>query len=147
MAQFDTHGNGNGLNDLYILPADELEATAIARFLTERGRSFTWSYANVRGHDWYGKRFIEVPFGESLAAEIAARAGRGSFGGPNMKRNVTVNRDGLTARRSRAVRCEICDAVTGSVWGPVRHSGYTYIGGRSLFHLCAGRTKRRGRKV
>jgi hypothetical protein len=71
MAEFNTHGNGNGLNDLYILPASLAEASTITLLLALQGRSFSWSYANVPGHAWYGKRFIEVPFGEALQSELS----------------------------------------------------------------------------
>lgn len=67
-----THGNGNGLDDLYILPDDQHEAERITRYLKERGQRFSWSASDVMGQDWYGKAFIEIAFGESLLPEIEA---------------------------------------------------------------------------
>lgn len=78
-AQFSTHGNGKGLNDLYILPSSPEEADKIINFLKQSDRSFQWSVANVKGHDWYGKRFIEVPFGESLQSQIEGLSVQASF--------------------------------------------------------------------
>lgn len=69
-AEFGSHGNGNGLNDLYILPSSPEEAAKIIEFLKIKNHMFQWSNANVKGHSWYGKRFIEIPFGESLKPEI-----------------------------------------------------------------------------
>ncbi len=68
-----THGNGNGLNDLYILPDNQHESDRITRYLKERGQRFSWSYSDVEGQDWYGKAFIEIAFGESLLPEIELR--------------------------------------------------------------------------
>ena len=69
-AEFGTHGNNVGLNDLYVLPSSPEEANKIEQYLKQNGRSYQWSNANVEGHAWYGKRFIEIPFGESLKEEI-----------------------------------------------------------------------------
>lgn len=69
-AEFGSHGNGKGLNDLYVLPASQEEAAAIMSFLKEKDHSFHWVVANVQGHNWYGKSFLDIPFGESLQPEI-----------------------------------------------------------------------------
>jgi hypothetical protein len=70
--RFDTHGNGNGLDDLYILPENEDEKVKVVFFLMENHRGFQYSRSNVKGQDWYGKTFIDIPFGESLREAIAA---------------------------------------------------------------------------
>ena len=66
-----THGNGNGFDDLYILPENELERKQILKFLKTRcTMSYQWSISDVKGQEWFGKKFIEVPFGASLAKEL-----------------------------------------------------------------------------
>ena len=66
----DTHGNGNGLNDLYILPETPEETGTITRYLRHRAISHHWSHSDVEGQEWYGKNFIEIPFGEGLLGVI-----------------------------------------------------------------------------
>ena len=61
----DTHGNGNELNDLYILPESNEEESKIIECLEKHGLGYQFSYGNVKGHEWYGKKFIEVPFCEN----------------------------------------------------------------------------------
>ena len=70
--KIDSHGNGNGLNDLYILPETEEETKKVMRYIEDNGLSYQWSRANVQGHEWYGKRFIEIPFGEAHKSKIMA---------------------------------------------------------------------------
>lgn len=65
-----THGLNHGLNDLYILPESAAETATIWRFLKDKNVSYRTTYANVEGHDWYGKNFIDVPFGEYLWEEL-----------------------------------------------------------------------------
>jgi len=65
-----THGNGTGLNDLHILPETDEEARSIIEWLTREDLQYTWERANVKGHDWYGKHFIDVPFAEGLELKI-----------------------------------------------------------------------------
>lgn len=67
-----THGNGNGLDDLYILPDDHAEAERITQYLFSRGMPHHWSASDVEGQDWYGRRFIEIPFGEGMESVIRA---------------------------------------------------------------------------
>jgi len=61
---------GHGLGDLYILPNSPEEANKIVGFLKSIDHRFNWSMANVEGHKWYGKRFIEVPFGMGLEPKM-----------------------------------------------------------------------------
>lgn len=68
--QTNKHGNGNGLDDLYILPDSPQEGERIVSYLRKVGHSFSWSYSDVEGQSWHGKRFIEIPFGESLLDAI-----------------------------------------------------------------------------
>jgi len=68
--KFDKHGNGHGLDDLYCLPETEKEKNLLVSWLRAKERGFTISWANVEGHEWYGKSFIEIPFGENLRTEI-----------------------------------------------------------------------------
>lgn len=64
--QFDTHGNGNGYNDLYILPETQEEKEKLNAFISMGA----WCYSNVEGQAWYGKTFLDIPFGEYLREEI-----------------------------------------------------------------------------
>lgn len=65
-----THGNGKGIDDLYVLPDDEREAGAIVAWLKSREVGHKWQTSDVAGQDWHGKRFIEIPFGEGYASVI-----------------------------------------------------------------------------
>lgn len=69
--KFDKHGNGNGMDDLYVLPESKAERDAIILFLHSIGRSFSMKHSTVDGQDWYGKTFIEIHFGEHLQTAIA----------------------------------------------------------------------------
>ncbi len=69
--KFDKHGNGNGLDDLYVLPETDKERDKIIAYLKSINHSYEWSFSNVEGQDWYGKRFLDIPFGECLREEIA----------------------------------------------------------------------------
>lgn len=66
----DTHGNGHGLNDLYILPENDDEQERIFDFLLEKKQKWSFSYSNVKGHTWHGKRFIVVDFAECLLDDL-----------------------------------------------------------------------------
>lgn len=67
-----THGNGNGLNDLHILPESADEWDKIADYLKSIGQRAELSKADVQGHEWFGRWFFDIPFGESLEPEIRA---------------------------------------------------------------------------
>ena len=70
-AQLEHHDPiGHGMGDLYILPNSPEEAQKIIKFVQDCGRASTWSTANVEGHKWYGKRFIEVPFGMDIEKDM-----------------------------------------------------------------------------
>lgn len=68
--KFDQHGNGVGLDDLYVLPESADESAKIIKYLDKMGIGYHWSFANVKGHAWYGQRFIEVPFYEHLKDQL-----------------------------------------------------------------------------
>jgi hypothetical protein len=68
--QTHTHGNGNGLNDLYILPDNADESQRITQYLKSREIGYEWSFSDVEGQDWHGRRFIEIPFGEGFLSVI-----------------------------------------------------------------------------
>ena len=68
--QHSTHGNGKGLDDLYLLPETDQEKDQIKQFLDATNLNYYTSYSNVKGHGWYGKRFFEIPFSESLLPQI-----------------------------------------------------------------------------
>jgi hypothetical protein len=74
MAQYNTHER-----DLYVLPESPEEAAKIIEFMKHPihnlGRQlwshvpfWQWSYSDVAGQSWYGKSFIEIPFGSCLLA-------------------------------------------------------------------------------
>lgn len=66
----NTHGNGRGLNDLYLLPDNDGERDRITEYLKARGIPFEWTRSDVEGQEWYGKTFIEIPFGEGYLGVI-----------------------------------------------------------------------------
>lgn len=68
----ETHGNGNGLDDLFILPETERERALVEEYLSEHGWNASWQTGDVKGHPWFRKRFLDVPFGESLRDVLTA---------------------------------------------------------------------------
>lgn len=68
--QFDNHGNGNGLNDLYVLPESKFEREVVIGFLRRKQVYFQLSFGDVEGSDWYGKSFLEIPFMSSMQPEL-----------------------------------------------------------------------------
>lgn len=62
--KYDKHGNGNGYDDLYILPENNKEQGKVISFLQTHSLNYSWCYSNVEGNPWHGKNFIEVPFCE-----------------------------------------------------------------------------------
>lgn len=70
----DSHGNGNGLNDLHILPETQSEHELIKQFAKDNGLMLSRSFGNVEGHIWYGKTFYEIPFGQGYMDQLLALA-------------------------------------------------------------------------
>jgi len=66
----DTHRNSRGLDDLYILPDNDQERQRITDYLDWRQIDYHWSTSDVEGQDWFGKRFVEIPFGEGYLGVI-----------------------------------------------------------------------------
>jgi hypothetical protein len=73
--KFDKRGNGNGFDDLYILPESDEEREAVLSFLKERKMYYEILLSNVPCQEWSGKRFIEVPFCECMKGEIMQSIG------------------------------------------------------------------------
>jgi len=63
----DTHET-----DLYILPESEQERAAICSFLVKQKWNYTLERSDVKGQEWYGKTYIEVPFGDVLRTNVEA---------------------------------------------------------------------------
>lgn len=70
--QFHTHGNGKGMNDLYILPENDYEVLKLRDWLAlDKARYMSKiSFSDVKGQPWFGRAFIEIPFGEPMKEEI-----------------------------------------------------------------------------
>jgi hypothetical protein len=68
--KYDKHGNGNGYDDLYILPETNEEMSRLLAFLKSNSLNYYGCVSNVEGSDWHGKNFIEVPFCESWKEAI-----------------------------------------------------------------------------
>jgi hypothetical protein len=66
-----SHGNGNGLNDLYVLPESNDEKRSIELFLNNNKIDYINTYSDVEGQEWHGKAFIEIPFGETYKRRIS----------------------------------------------------------------------------
>lgn len=63
--KFTTHES-----DLYCLPENETEKAMLQKYVKDR--CAIWSRSNVKGQDWFGKMFLDIPFGSFLKAEIEA---------------------------------------------------------------------------
>lgn len=68
--KFDKHGNGNGLDDLYVLPESPTERQYLQSYVNETKRSYEWTRGDVKGSEWYGKDFMILPFGQCLKMYI-----------------------------------------------------------------------------
>lgn len=68
--KFSTHGNGNGLDDLYILPESSIEFEKLVGWAKQNNIRLLGFMGNVKGSDWYGKAGFEIPFGESFQEKI-----------------------------------------------------------------------------
>ena len=49
--------------DLYILPETTKERHNVQSFFETKKVGFEWSFSNIEGQSWYGKQFLDVPFG------------------------------------------------------------------------------------
>lgn len=57
--------------DLYLLPETEAEKEKLEDFVESKGGlGAKWYRSDVRGQDWYGKTFLDIPFGDFLRPEI-----------------------------------------------------------------------------
>lgn len=65
--QYDKHET-----DLYILPETIEERKKIKDILETKFSNWFWmgQFSNVEGQAWYGKQFIEIPFGIDLKEGI-----------------------------------------------------------------------------
>ena len=68
--KFSSHGNGVGLNDLYCLPETNEETIKLWEYINQSARSAETVIGDVEGSEWFGKRFVIIPFGESLKQDI-----------------------------------------------------------------------------
>ncbi len=69
--KFDTYGNGNGLDDLYVLPENEAEREAITKFLKANWLPYSTTVADKES-DWGNQMFFEIPFAECIKDKISA---------------------------------------------------------------------------
>ena len=63
--QFSTHET-----DLYILPETQKERHNLQSLCKTKKWSYCWQYSDVQEQNWYGKQFLEIPFGIDLKEEI-----------------------------------------------------------------------------
>jgi hypothetical protein len=49
--------------DLYVLPETQKERHQLQVWKESSKYGSVWSYSDVRGQEWYGKQFLEIPFG------------------------------------------------------------------------------------
>lgn len=76
--QFENHGNGHGMNDLYVLPECTREFDALVQVIRELRDKVgfflaAWERSDIAGQDWYGKTFLEIPFGQGFKDAIETR--------------------------------------------------------------------------
>jgi hypothetical protein len=67
--KFSSHGNGNGLNDLYILPETDKERELIKKFVKEKDIRSMNTFIG-QADEWKGKVCFEIPFGEGWKNEL-----------------------------------------------------------------------------
>lgn len=96
--KFDTHGNGNGLDDLYVLPETTEEFKALQRYaaaalIQQRMGNYSAPHCKwfAASGDWAGRLALEIAFGASLRSEIE------SLSCP--RRTTDCNAQDLTFRR------------------------------------------------
>jgi len=58
------------VTDLYILPQTQREQHNLQNYLQTKKINYEWSYSDVKGQSWYGKIFVEIPFGIDLKNDI-----------------------------------------------------------------------------
>jgi hypothetical protein len=68
--KYTTHGYKKGIDDLYILPETDAERDKVTAFLEKECLGYSWQHSDVPGQEWYGKAFIEIPFGEPWLEKI-----------------------------------------------------------------------------
>jgi len=60
--------------DLYILPetSRERHLLQVYRDNLKQNKNIVslWQFSDVKGQDWYGKQFLEIPFGKDFKNEI-----------------------------------------------------------------------------
>jgi hypothetical protein len=61
--KYNTHAS-----DLYCLPESDKEVKLLQGY--SKKYCGQWSRSNVKGQDWYGKTFLDIPFGTWLKDEI-----------------------------------------------------------------------------
>jgi len=67
--KLSSHGNGNGLNDLYIGFENEREKSVVCDYLRKRKIFFKFFNPNEKS-DFAGYRCIEIPFRQDIASEL-----------------------------------------------------------------------------
>lgn len=60
----------NHESDLQILPENETETQKLVDFCEANKLRLITCFSNVKGQDWYGKRYYEIPFCVSMKPEI-----------------------------------------------------------------------------
>lgn len=70
--QFSTYGNGNGLDDLYVLPENAEERQRIHEFLARHNiyALLTRQKGKNTQDPWMQQTFFEIPAGECFREEI-----------------------------------------------------------------------------
>ena len=63
--KFDSHES-----DLYILPENDRERKIITIFLNLKGFAYGTSLSNVKGQEWEGKTFFDVPFLKEIKNDL-----------------------------------------------------------------------------
>lgn len=56
--------------DLCILPESIFERTKITNYLDKYNYTFNYIYSSDYNHDWYGKTFINIPFGNTFDLKL-----------------------------------------------------------------------------
>jgi hypothetical protein len=59
--------------DLYVLPETTKERHDLQMWKDSAKYGSHWSYSDVKGQDWYGKQFLEIPFGFDLKKDFEGK--------------------------------------------------------------------------
>lgn len=61
---------GTHETDLHVLPETQKERNNLQSYMETKKIGYCWQYSNVKGQDWYGKQFMDIPFRSDLKEDL-----------------------------------------------------------------------------